>query len=177
MASIVLMTRAPLDQVEQWKRHMQAQMWPWVRQPLVKDNAGNYIKEGVDEETGAQMYRRGNPVTQRVAGVLRPIQLWEYTLPEEHIPEALAMINLHQNAKLRPEVSSYAWFLRKMMKLTPMPKMPDAMAKLNREDVTTRYIPMDAMGVYPIGIKKDLKQDIIFNLPGGGQQGWYQEHL
>lgn len=183
---MVLLTRAPLDELEKWKRHMQAQMWWWTRRPLVKDNAGNYIKEGIDEN-GRQLYRRGNEEVTKVSGVLRPIQLWEYVLPTEgarmtpqglvksnNIQEAMAMMNIHKNEPIRPEISNFAWMLRKAMKLKKFEKMPEEMAKQDRYQLTDRFIPMEAMGVYPIGIKEDVTQDMIF--PGTGE-AYYQEGL
>jgi len=146
---------------------METHMFWWKRQPLLKDKDGKFIQK----EDGT--YERGKEVITKVQGALRPLELYSYVFPEECLPEVLAMFNMHKNETIRPEVKTWSWFLRKMMKLLPVPKMPDDIAKKERWEITDKYLPMEAFCVYPIGIKKDYKTDMIF--PTG--EGWYQEGL
>ena len=60
------------------------------------------------------------------------------------------------------------------MKLKPIPKIPEEIASQPREMITGRFVPMDAMAVYPLGIREDVTQDMIF--PGTGE-AFYQEGL
>lgn len=172
---LILMTRGINQQVEIWKNFMQSQMFWWKRQPLLKDEKGEYILDGVDED-GKPKYKRGAEQTTRVQGALRPIQLWEYVLPEECLPEMLAAMNLHQVNKLRPEVSKVAWVLRKGMGAKPIPMFPQLQGKTSQE-LTTRYIPHDSVATYPIGVKYDKKHDYIFSKGTKFQEAWYQEGL
>lgn len=142
-------------------------MFGWKRQPLIKDKDGNFIKK----EDGT--YERGEEQFTKVQGALRPLELYSYVFPEECLPEVLAMLNNHKNEANRPEVKNWSWFLRKIMKLKPVPKMPKEIADKDKWQITDKYVPMDAMAVYPIGIKSDYKKDMIF--PNG--EGWYQEGL
>jgi len=169
---LILLTRGIKEQRDRWVKFMQTQMFWWKRQPLLKDESGNFIKTGEDEE-GNPTYKRGKEQTMRVQGALRPLELWSYVFPEECLPEVLAMLNLHQNKKQRPEIRNWGWFLRKMMRLLPLPKMPKEIADKHFQEITDKFIPMDAMAVYPIGIKKDYKKDLIFH----NGEGWYQEGL
>ena len=172
---LILLTRGIQHQVDIWKQFMQSQMFWWKRQPLLKDEKGNYIPDGVDEN-GQPKYKRGAEITTRVQGALRPMQLWEYVFPEECLPELLAAMNIHQMGKLRPEVNKVAWLLRKAMGAKPMPQFPELKGKTSQE-LTSRFIPHDAVATYPIGIKYDKKQDYIFGKGTPNEQGWYQEGL
>ena len=171
----ILLTRGINQQVDIWKKFMETQMFWWKRQPLLKDEKGNYIPDGVDENNNPK-YKRGPEQVTRVQGALRPIQLWEYVLPEESLPELLAAMNLHQVGKLRPEVNKVAWLLRKTMGAKPMPEFPELKGK-NPQELTSRFIPTDAVATYPIGIRYDKKQDFIFNKGTPYEEGWHQEGL
>lgn len=171
---LLLMTRGVIDKFEVWKKFMETQMFWWKRTNL-KTNKDEYSK---------------------VQGVLRPIQLFEYVFPEtSHVPvaadkdgnptkvverdnlkEVLAMMNLQNAFPLRPEVSSYAWLLRKMVGFKPIPKetINDIKGK-DRSMITHRFVVDDntGMAVYPLGIKKDVTQD--FNFENG--ESYHQEGL
>lgn len=169
---LLLLTRGIQQQRDLWKKFMETHMWWWKRRPLLKDKDGKFIPDGIAED-GTPKYKRGEEVTTKVQGALRPLELCSYVFPEECLPEVLAMLNAHKNEPNRPEVKTWSWFLRKMMKLLPVPKMPKEIADKEKWEITDKYVPMEAMAVYPIGIKKDYKQDMIF--PNG--EGWYQEGL
>ena len=171
----ILLTRGIQHQVDIWKQFMQTQMWWWKRQPLLKDEKGQYIPDGVDED-GNPKYKRGPEQMTRVQGALRPMQLWEYVLPEECLPELLATMNLHQMGKLRKEMIPIAWSLRKAMGAKPVPVFPELQGKTPQE-LTQRFIPIDAVATYPIGVRYDKKQDFIFNKGTPQEEGWYQEGL
>ena len=127
---LVLLTRGAPEQVDIWKKFMETQMFNWKRQPLLKDDKGNYIQDGENED-GSPKFKRGNEEFTRVQGALRPIQFYEYVFPEECLGEVLAMMNIHKEAslKLRPEVATPAWFVRKIMKLKPVPIIPELQDK------------------------------------------------
>ncbi len=179
---LVFMTRGIQQERDKWKKFMETHMFWWKRQKLLKDKDGNFIKKADGT------YERGAEELTKVQGALRPIELWSYVVPESEIigvdkdkkfierpmiQSLLAMFNMHKNHDMRPEIKNFSWILRKMMKLKPIPKMPDNIAKLPREAITEKFVPMEAFCVYPIGIKDDGKEDMIF--PDG--QGWYQEKL
>jgi len=173
MAHLVLMTRGIQHQIDIWSKFMQTQMFWWKRQPLLKDKDGKFIKTGEVDKEGNPIYERGKEEVTKVQGALRPIQLWEYVIPEECMGEALAMLGKHkeEQLKLRPEVNSPAWALRKLLKLQKVPVIPEIQDK-EVYQITDKYIPMNAVAVYPLGVKKDKKHDFIF-----GKEGYYQEGL
>jgi len=161
---------------------METQMFWWKRQQVLKDKDGKFIKK----EDGT--YERGPEELSQVQGSLRPLELWSYVTPENEIigkkPDGsflerpmiqtlLAMWNMHKNDKIRPEITNFSWILRKMMRLKPIPRMPDDIANKERCQITDKYTPMEAFCVYPIGIKSDYTKDMMF--PNG--EGWYQEGL
>ena len=172
----VLLTRGAPEQVNIWKKFMETQMFWWKRQPLLKDEKGEFIPDGVDEN-GNPKYKRGKEFIQRVQGALRPIQFYEYVFPEECYPEVLAMMNLQdQIGHIRPEVAMPAWFVRKIMKLKPCPVVPEILGK-KTEEITTKFVPTNAVATYPIGVRSDFKKDFIFTLEDGTKAGFYQEGL
>jgi len=147
-------------------------MFYFKRQPLIKDKDGNYIKK----EDGT--YERGKEQVSQVQGALRPIQLWEYVVPGECIPETLAMLNQHKYAELRPAMKTPAWLVRKMYGARPVNefRLPEHQDK-ERWQITQKFVPSDAVATYLLGVKTDVKQDFIFHLPSGAKEGWYQEGL
>ena len=169
---LVLLTRGAPEQVDIWKKFMETQMFDWKRRPLLRDDKGNFIKK----EDGT--YERGPDVFTRVQGALRPIQFYEYVFPEECLPEVLAMMNIHkaESLKLRPEVATPAWFIRKIMKLKPVPVIPELQGEETYQ-LTNKWVPTTTVATYPIGIRSDFKKDFIFNMGDGTQQGFYQEGL
>ncbi len=183
---LFLLTRGIDKEFNQWKEFMNSQMFTWKRTPLLKDKDGKFIKDGMDEE-GRQKYKRGKEGLSRIQGALRPIQMFEYVFPREgvqsingklvpsdNLAEALAMMNLQSAFPLRPEVQKIGWMLRKSLGAKPIPQsVLDPIKEKNMQDITSKYVPMAGMAVYPIGIKEDSTHDYIF--PNG--EGFYQEGL
>ena len=137
---LFFVTRGVQHQVDQWHTWMQSQMFPW----RVKDP-----KTGNEEVFGAQ-------------GALRPIQLWEYVFPEEHLQEVLTMLNLQNGNKghwgngwAKNKLAQAA--LRKVLGAEPVPNMP-ASPKF-------RFIYREGVGIEPIGIKKDANNETIWQTP------------
>lgn len=127
------LTRGVNSQVEQFKVFMQAQMFPWKRKNL---------KTGKDEIFECQ-------------GALRPIQLWEYIFPEESLDEVLRMLDIASyDEKAVTTLSTFKFkMLRRMLKCGKIPKVdPD-------KKVRYRYIERKGVSIYPIGVKKDKRQE------------------
>ena len=138
-------------------------MFNWTRKPLVKDKDGKFILK----EDGT--YERGADEFTRVQGALRPIQLYEYVFPKECLPEVAAMLGMHDIKSTRPEISNFSWILRKMMKLKPWPEFPELKGKTTQQ-ITSKYVPLQGIAAYPIGIREDDKKDYP-------NYGYYQEGL
>lgn len=167
---IILMVRGINDQFERWKKFMETQMWLWKRYPILQDKFGNFIKDKDGNNISSSQ-----PIYNEVQGALRPIQFFEYVFPEtspvmqngkevgeiSNIVPVLAMMgNLHKNVNdLRPEAKTASWFVRKSMKLDPIPQIPEEIKKLDRTQITEKMVPMEGMAVYPLGIKKDVVQE------------------
>ncbi len=187
---IIFATRGAPKEVQVWKEFMNCQMFTFYQTPLMKDKKGEFIKDGVDEEgaqkykhlqyltdypdheTGKILHKKGEDVRikNKVQGVLRPIQLFEYIVPDEAYPEVMNMMKLNDavNKPMRKEVLLPFWTIRKYMHLKPMPKV--------EEVETDRFIPTNAVATYPIGVRSDKKKDFIFN-DRGLITGFYQEGL
>jgi len=165
-----MMTRGIQQQVDIWKQFMQTQMFNWKRQPLLRDKDGKFIKDSEGN------YKRGKEEHTRVQGALRPIQLYEYVFPEECLPEVLAMMDIHNKEQIQHRLKAPAWMIRKAMGLKPVPIIPELQGK-KKEDITQKYVPTNAVATYAVGVRKDPKQDFIFNLQDGTQAGYYQEGL
>lgn len=185
---IIFATRGINKEFKEWKKFMETQMWWWKRQKLLKDSQGKFIPDG-EEEDGTPKYKRGPEELTRIAGALRPIQLFEYIIPEEgvgfvngeqiqtsNLKELLAAMNIHHKDPLRSEMKPLAWMVRKALHLKPVPEFPELFGKTTKE-LTQRFIPHNGVATYPIGIRADKKQDFIFTLADGTKQGWYQEGL
>ena len=82
MASIIFLVRGTNQSFEVWKKFMETQMFIWKRQRLLRDEKGNFIPDGIDEN-GNEKFKRGNEELTKVQGALRPMQIFEYTVPED----------------------------------------------------------------------------------------------
>lgn len=118
------LTRGNYRAVQDFKGFMNAQMWLWTRKNL---------KTNKDEQFAVQ-------------GGLRPVQLWEYVIPQEHMDELLTSLDIG-DGKVHPKNAQMACsFLRKALGAKKIPKYKtDKM----------RLIPRHGVGLYPIGIKHD----------------------
>ena len=146
---------------------MQSQMFLFKQKPILRDEKkGEFLKN----EDGTYQY--GKEEVVKVQGALRPIEFWEYVFPQESLQEVLAMQNAHKGYnQLRPEVNRFAWILRKMMGAKKIPDMPELQNK-EQWQITQKYVPMNGMAVYALGIREDPVQDFLF-----GDHGYYQEGL
>ena len=165
-------TRGISQNFEMWKKFMETQMF-WFRQkPILKDDKGNFLKN----PDGTYQY--GPEGMVKVQGALRPIQFFEYVFPQESLQEVLAMMNCQSYYKnLRPEMQPIAWTMRKLLHAKKIPDMGEEFSKKERWQITDKFVPMDGMAVYPIGIKEDITQDFIFTDGKGGEVGFNQEGL
>ena len=178
---LILMTRGISQQRDMWVQFMNSQMFWFKQEPLLKDDKGNFIKN----PDGT--YQRGPAQWSKTQGALRPYEFFEYVFPSESLPynpalpvevrtqtlpQVLAMLQNHKNEKIRKEVAVPAWFMRKMLNLKPVPEMHPEVANKDFTQITDHFIPMEAMAVYPIGIKEDPIKEHIF-----GNVGFYQEGL
>lgn len=153
------MTRGILRQVEEFKSLLQAQRFAWKRKNLTT----------------------GKEEIMTVQGALRPIQLWEYVFPEEALQDVLGALQITHPTD-RKEIKNVSWFMRKMLRLDQIPtqKMEDfkvtgyrPQGTLNGEQmpvIPVHQMFVDGVAVYPIGIKKDPKQDYDW-----GHQGKYHQ--
>jgi hypothetical protein len=71
MAGIFFITRGHADHVEKWARNMRSQWFPLKTK-----------KKFYDKDTGKTIE---TDMMINTEGVLRPIQLWEYVIPEEFV--------------------------------------------------------------------------------------------
>jgi len=127
MAHVVFATRGIKHERNRFIMFLQSQMFWWKRKNL---------KTGQDEVC-------------RVQGALRPIELWEYVVPEECLDEVLTMLNVDEKGEVHPVTAKLnRWGLRKMLGLEPV--------KYTRV-ATDKFVPRDGVALYPIGIKRDVK--------------------
>jgi hypothetical protein len=141
---LVFMTRGVQHVVDMWHTQMQSQYFPWKRKNL---------------DTGQE-------TIANVQGALRPIQLWEYVFPEEHLDVVLNSLEIKPGGKTEPPaLNKYAFLLRKGLGLK---SIPDDIKPTN-----TLPIFHQAVHIFPIGIKEDLTCDRDFGVAGK----WHQEML
>jgi hypothetical protein len=130
---IYFLARGIYFQVEQFKMFMQTQMWKWTRLNL-----------GTKQEEIVQVQG-----SLRTAGFL-----WEYVIPEEDLPELLTILDAKENLK--------RWNLGKFKNMILRFSMGKGDAGNRVEKipeytpvVTNKYIPLNGVALYLIGIKKD----------------------
>lgn len=129
MAHIFMITRGINQNVELWKKFMETQMYPWKR---------------YNSETGKEEI-------SQVQGALRPIQLWEYVVPKESVPEVVTVIkkgDMLNNYWGKGKIKYLLPFIRKMLGAKPLPKDIQPVP-------TNRYIFCEQMGCEIIGVKED----------------------
>jgi len=180
---IILATRGILRSVEEWQDFMRSQSWFWLRYKVLKDEKGEFLKN----PDGSYKISE-NPEITLVQGALRPIQLWEYVLPEkifthmdekgnpiivDSLPHVFAMMNERHPWEMRPEMKAPLWVIRKLMGAEKIPEMPILQEK-DPQEITSKFVPANGYGVatYAVGIKKDK---MIF-MPDKGEL-YYQEGL
>lgn len=168
MTHIYFMTRGIMQQRNQWVEYMKTRMFPWKRKNLAT----------------------GEWETKLLQGALRPIELWEYVVPEECLQEALAMQRTGDGTNsvitacndLRPEIKNYALLMQKLLGLKPFPKFENPhlygyTTEVKGEPLPVNFVPIDGFAVYPIGIKPDVKQDFPDFKEPHAPKGFYQEGI
>lgn len=123
----VFLTRGVKREVDQFISTLNAQYFPWKRTNL---------KTGKEEEALVQ-------------AAVRPLQLWEVIIPEEHKDLLLTSLEIDEKGKVHPlQAKGMTLALRKAMGLKPIryTKTPQK-----------RIIPREAVALYPIGLKKDKR--------------------
>lgn len=132
------MIRGIKQQVDLFEMFMQTQMWKWTRKNL---------------KTGQ------NEIVQ-VQGALRVIPFgYEYVFPEECLNEVLTMLNIDENSK-RWNLGKFRTMILRMMlgkgtegnPVEPIPKYEKV--------PTNKYVELRGVAIYPIGIKKDAREEI-----------------
>lgn len=147
---VFLMTRGIKQSRDLWVKFMETQMFHWKRRPVLKDANNNFLKN----PDGT--YQLGKEEFTKLQGALRPIEFWEYVIPQERLAETLAMMNCHKCFPLRPEVNNWAWILRKLLHAKKIPQ--DLINEIKDKEpyqITDKYVPMMGMAVYPLGIRED----------------------
>jgi hypothetical protein len=175
---IFFITRGIKHSRDLWVDFMKTQMFHWERNPILKDEKNNFLKN----PDGS--YKLGNPEFTMVQGALRPIEFWEYVVPKERLPEVLAMQNLQGAFPLRPEVNNMGWVLRKLLHAKKIPQdMLNEIKDKQAYQITDKFIPMmhnvggGGMAVYPIGIKEDNTHAYTWNEGTKDAIGYFQEGL
>ena len=104
-----------------------------------------------------------------VQGNLRPIELWEYVFPEEHLNEVLYNLNIKGDGKQvhGKQLEPLAKTFRMMMGLKKIPKYDETKLQLSPRILKGA---MEGVSLYGLGIKKDGKKDFK-------QWGYNQEAL
>lgn len=149
MASIYFLTRGHIDHVEKFVRNMRSQYFPMAVKKKVKDEYGKEME--ITE-------------TMNIDGQMRPIQLWEYAVPDEKFIQPLC-----NNLGLP---TNETWFDKEPGEQTGsfisgfgVKGMLEAMRlalgadKLPEKDFTKGYWPMpiykDFVNILGIGWRKD----------------------
>lgn len=153
------MTRGILRQEEEWRSIMQAQRFPFIRKNL---------ETGKEEMTLVQ-------------GALRPIQIYEYIIPENALKDVLGGLGIKGPIK-RKEILAMGWMLRKMLKLEQIPEVDGLVTgytpteKLNGEKAPACAVHdmlIEGVAVYPIGIRRDAEQEADW----GGANGKFKQEM
>lgn len=131
MTHIYLMTRGVFHQVQLWQSLMQGQVFDWHRE---------------EADTGKKF-------VSGVGGALRPIQFWEYVVPNESVEDVMNNLKMTPWSKeargrnLREKAMVLA--MRKAFGAKPFPAYTPK--------PITRLMQVDGVAVQPIGIKEDAR--------------------
>lgn len=134
---VIFGARGVMHALNLFETFMQAQMWTWERTSL----------------------KTGKPEKALVQGALRkmPLGLYEYVFPEEHLGEVLNMLQFYQGSDKQYYSKNHIgklglMFTRKILGngIKPIPKV---------EYKPSRFIPLQGIALYPIGIKYDKTEE------------------
>ena len=103
--------------------------------------------------------------TIRVQGNLKPIEFWEYVLPEESLGEICHYLGIPADGKQThsEKMEKLAWAFRKGLGLTKIPKYDE-----KKLVIEPRLIYRAGTRIYGLGIKKDDRKDFDW---GYNQEG------
>lgn len=124
---LFFITRGIKDRVDALVNDLQAQYFPMK----IKDT------------------KTGKEIIGHAQGALRPIQLWSYVFPEEHLDSVLNSLLPREKSKVNDKtgINKYIGILRKMLKLKKVPKINDK--------APIRLLRNKGVAIHTIGIKKD----------------------
>ena len=122
MASIHFLTRGHIEHVNKLIEHLKCQHFPMVFKYMVKNPVG--------EDTEVRE-------TKYLEGTVRPIQLWEYVLPEEFVEPICKNLGIPTNETILDKepgeqtgsfqsgfgIQAYLFALRKMLKAEKLPEI------------------------------------------------------
>lgn len=151
MASLHFVTRGGVQEMDILIANLQSQLFPWKRQSLTICECGCAFElHGTDKIPCKEFKGRWEPFA--VQGKLRPIQFWEYTVPEEFVPEVMWYLKMPGDGKqVHDEIlKKTTWPYRKLLGLDPLPKYEAETLKIQR-----RLIHTDFISIYGLGVKKD----------------------
>lgn len=125
---LYFLTRGEMHFTDIWASSMRSQIFKWPRKNLTT----------------------GKMEEHYVQGALKPIQLWEYVMPEGLVPEVLESLKIPSGGKNQGHDNYMKWIakgFRAGLKLEPIPKFP--------AQKTIRLIPRQGLSIYCLGTKKD----------------------
>jgi len=174
---LYFIVRGVLHQLELFKMFMQTQMFVWRRKNQKLCKCG----QKKEEHKKTKECKKFNPKIEygRVQGALRDMGFcYEYVFPEECLDEVLTMLNTRNS-----DIKNFGWIrpavLRKMLGkgVKPIPEYKDVVNQIIMVDdnliiATARYIEMQGIAFYPIGIKKDLREKHDW-----GPEGHYEQEM
>jgi hypothetical protein len=127
---IYFMTRGVKHARDIFISQMQSQFFPWKKKNL---------KTGKEEITAVQ-------------GALRPIELWEYVIPEESYEDAMALLGFDPKKKANNIIDKAK--LKIIQKALGAKEFP----KLNpKAGIVQRFIIRKGVSAHPIGIRRDKR--------------------
>lgn len=162
----VFATRGAKNVRDLFVEHANTQYFPWKRKNLNVCRCGAPKKDHIEGFFCKNFQEREELF--RVQGVMRPIELWEYVFPEEHLAEVLTMFGIPEknpriHMRAMPIIEKIGVKpLQLAMGLKPVPEY--------KQVPTDKFIYKECFSIYPIGIKEDVKHKWV-------EQGYEQEML
>lgn len=169
MTSIFFLTRMPQHLREVWVANMRSQTSPWIRQNLLICECGETKEAHAEKKLICPFKPRTEQI--EVQWNLKPIEIWEVTVPDDAVPEVLWYNKVPIDGKGQVHDNLFSWkakLLRAGIKLEPV---PDYTGK--SIPIRPRLIMNTGVTVYCLGIKKDIVKEYDFGVEGK----WLQEGL
>lgn len=140
---LFFVTRGINQQREIWKSFLQSQFFPWERTNLDTNEKQQAL----------------------VQGALRPIELWEYVFPEEHLNEVCSAMGI-VNPDNSINYGDFAGYKKAMLPFLRKALGADKLPKELQFKPTNRVMRVEGFGPNIIGYKKDNKKDYDFGKAG-----------